>query len=90
MGDVNGYVGVTPEVFVSPHACTDEAARKVWDNIVIHLPPRASKDHSRRKNNWGRKILDFCGKANFVILNGRFGKDGSVGNFACFQGLLKV
>ena len=86
MGDFNGYVGVTPEVLMLPHACTDEAALEVWDDLVIHLPPRVSKDHSRRKNNWGRKILDFCCKENFVILNGRVGNDGGVGNFTCFSG----
>ena len=74
MGDFNGYVGVTPEVLISPYACADEAAWQVWDDLVIHLPPRVSKDHSRRKNNWRRKILDFCGNENFVILNGRVGK----------------
>ena len=42
MGDFNGYVGVTQEVFISPHACTDEAAWEVWDDLLIHLPPRVS------------------------------------------------
>jgi len=56
MGDFNGYFGVTPEVLMSPHACSEEAAWEVWNELVIHLPPRVSKDHSRRKNNWGRTI----------------------------------
>ena len=43
MGDFNGYVGVTPEALMSPHACTDEAAWKAWDDLVIHLPPWVSK-----------------------------------------------
>ena len=30
--------------------------------------------------------MGFCGKENFVILNGRVGKDGGVGNFTCFSG----
>ena len=81
MGDFNVYVGVTPGDLMSPHACTDEADWEVWEDLVIHLPPRASKDPSRRNNNWGCKILDFCGKANLIILKGRVGKDGGVENF---------
>ena len=34
---------------MSPHECTDEAAWEIWDDLVIHLPPRVSKDHIRRK-----------------------------------------
>ena len=36
---------------------------------------RTSKDRSRRKNNWGTKLLDFCGIEKLVILNGRLGKN---------------
>ena len=85
MGDLNGFTGVTLEVLMSSHACTDKTAWEVWDVLIIHLSPRVTKDHSRRKNNSGRKILDFCGKEKFVILNEKVGKDEGVRNLTCFS-----
>ena len=85
LGDFNGYTG------------EDEGAREEEvglelgkTNGVYMIEPsvrrRTSKDGHRRKNNWGKKLLDFCGKQNLVILNGRTGKDKGVGDFTCFSG----
>ena len=76
LGDFNGYTG------------EDEGAReevglelgktKGVDMIEPSVRRRTSKDGHRRKNNWGKKLLDFCGKQNLVILNGRTGKNKGV------------
>ena len=39
---------------------------------------RISQDKAK-PNNYGYKLIDFCKNNNFVILNGRCGKDKHVG-----------
>ena len=51
--------------------------------MIIHLPPRASKDHSRQKNNWGRKIVGFCGK-DFFYFEWKSWKGWKCGKFNLF------
>ena len=43
---------------------------------------RKNKDKHMNRN--GKKLIDFCKMSDMKILNGRIGKDKSLGNFTCY------
>lgn len=50
---------------------------------ILNLQKRYNLDKNISIN--GNGLLNFCKHFNFIIVNGRFGKDRGVGNFTCFK-----
>ena len=63
----------------------DDISTVNLEDIVTTLIQRTSRDHTRRRNNWGKNLLEFCGYENLMILNGRFGNDKNLGEFTCLS-----
>ena len=94
LGDFNAKTGNLPD-FVQP----DEALLENFDlyddpdlisymydyeNLLrANLPLNRKSTCTSRPNSFGHKLLDFCRKNNIYIVNGRAGKDGTVGERTC-------
>lgn len=88
LGDFNAYTGELQEPWscqFEDHTHSESRRDGMGDEEMDEIPPRTSKDH-RRKNRWGSKLLEICGKENLIIVNGRIGEDKERGEFTCFFG----
>ena len=52
---------------------------RYFEEDIFHI-----KNKDKHMNRNGKKLIDFCKMSDMKILNGRIGKDKSLGNFTCY------
>ena len=84
MGDFNARTGTTSDFEL---ICDHDELFIDNDPYIIYFEKedifhRKNKDKHMNRN--GKKLIDFCKMSDMKILNGRIGKDKSLGNFTCY------
>jgi len=93
MGDFNAHTKNMPDYFELDDIIINEfnlgdifaetrnAIELLETNAILD---RTSKD--QHVNNYGYRMVDFCGSHSLFIANGRIGDDRNLGEFTCVQG----
>lgn len=79
-GDFNAYTNEDPD-----YIQFDSISHVLEDVDYIEdiIPPDRHNLDKKDTNSYGRALLELCKSSGLRILNGRFGKDATNGNFTC-------
>ena len=92
LGDANAHSGRLQDIFEIDAKIAhdfgldlladDDSEKDIFGTIVTR--ERANQDTSKVNDN-GKHLSGFCQASDFLILNGRAGKDRGIGNLTCFK-----